>query len=402
MSITVGQSQPLRGIVVVSLEQAIAAPLATRQLADLGATVIKVERPGGDFARAYDGHVQGTATYFAWANQGKQSVVLDLKAPGDRDAFDELVAAADVFVHNLSPRAARGLGVDSATLSARHPELITCDVSGYGDRGPRAADKAYDLAIQAESGAFVVTGDEQMSKIGFSVADISAAMYAFSGILAALVGKLRDGGASPVPVTVPVTMIDTMAEWMSAPLYGAVYGGGRPPRTGHRHHSIAPYGSFLLADGRNILIAVQNEPEWRRLAVEVLDRPELAEDPRFASNPLRVQHVEVLEKEINAALQGMDPAAALRRLAAARIAVARVNDLPDVWQHEQLRERDRFRQVGLPGGRQAELLRPVFGADDVTGASQVRVPELDEHDPELIAVLRARGRASIEKDSHRS
>ena len=393
MSRTVGQAQPLHGIVVVSLEQAIAAPLATRHLADLGATVIKVERPGGDFARAYDQHVAGTATYFAWANQGKQSVVLDLKQPEDRTAFDELLAAADVFVHNVSPRAARGLGIDAETLRARFPELITCDVSGYGAEGPRAAEKAYDLAIQAESGVFAVTGDEQVSKVGFSVADISAAMYAFSGILAALFGRLRDGRASHVPVS----MIDTMTEWMSAPLYGAVYGGGRPPRTGHRHHSIAPYGSFTLADGRAILIAVQNEPEWQRLASEVLGRADLAADDRFGSNVSRLRHVEVLEKEINAALQALEAEEALRRLAAAQIAIARVNDLDEVWQHEQLRERDRFHQVSLPGQAQAELLRPVHGPDPAhdQDGTQPWVPALNEHDPELVRRLREQGRSRL-------
>ncbi len=386
---TVGQTQPLRGIVVVSLEQAVAAPLATRHLADLGATVIKVERPGGDFARAYDATVAGTSAYFAWANRGKQSLVLDLKEAGDRTAFDELLAAADVFVHNVSPRAARGLGIDVATLSERFPELITADVCGYGEGGPRSDEKAYDLAIQAEVGVFAVTGGDDMSKVGFSVADISAGMYAYAGILAALVGRSLTGTASHVPVS----MLDSLTEWMAAPLYGAVYGGGRPPRTGHRHHAIAPYGCFALAEGETVLIAVQNEREWQRLATDVLGRPDLAADERFGSNAARLAHVEVLEKEITAALQEMPSAEAMRRLSEAQIAVARVNDLDEVWQHEQLRERDRFMTVGLPGGREAELLRPVFGGDDIDGQS--RVPGLGDHDPALLADLRRRGRSRL-------
>ncbi len=382
----VGDSRPLAGIVVVSLEQAIAAPFATRQLADLGATVIKVERPEGDFARHYDSHVHGTSAFFVWANRGKQSVVLDLKDLAQRERFDALVAAADVFVHNVSPPAARRLGVDAPTLQERHPRLVVCDVSGYGAGGPRSGDKAYDLAIQAEAGAFAVTGDEAMSKVGFSVADISAGMYALSGILAALVGRERTGTAAHVPVA----MLDTLTEWLSAPLYGAVYGPGRPPRTGRRHHAIAPYGTFTLADGRTLLIAVQSDGEWQRLARVGLERPDLADDPGLATNEGRIADVDRLEAEITAALQSVPADHALHRLDQAQIAVARVNDLEDVWQHEQLRARGRFETVRIPGG-EAEMLRSPFGGRAPTPS----VPGLDEHDPDLLRSLVEQGRARL-------
>lgn len=392
MGMTLGESLPLRGTVVVSLEQAISAPLASRHLADLGATVLKVERPGGDFARDYDGHMAGTSAYFAWANRGKQSVVLDLKEAGQRERFDALVAAADVFLHNVSPRAARGLGVDAATLQHRHPDLIVCEVSGYGPDGPRSDDKAYDLAIQAEVGAFAVTGTAaEMSKVGFSVADISAGMYAFAGILAALLGRARTGTS----VRVPVAMLDSLAEWMSAPLYGAVYGPGRPPRTSRRHHAIAPYGTYPLADGRTVLIAVQSDREWVQLAQHVLGREDLATDPALATNELRVRHVDRLEAEIVASLATLTAEEAERRLHAAAIAMARVNDLPEVWQHEQLRARDRFHEVQLPGAV-VEMLRPPWGpAGEEQQPWGDRVPALDEHDEALVESLVAAGRARL-------
>ncbi len=378
-------SAPLAGVVVVSLEQAISAPFATRQLADLGATVLKVERPEGDFARHYDSVVQGESAFFVWANRGKQSIALDLKDPDDLATFGALVAGADVFVHNLSPRAAERLGIDAATLHARHPHLVAAEISGYGHGGPRTDDKAYDLAIQAEAGVFSVTGDQQMSKVGFSVADICAAMYAMSGILAALVRRERTGEGAAVSVS----MLDVLAEWVSAPLYNAVYGAGQSARTGRRHHAIAPYGTFRLADGSTVLVAVQSDGEWRSLAEHVLLDPALGEDPRFATNAARIANVDVLEEVLAAGLAGVDADEARARLARGRIATARVNDLRGVWEHEQLRARGRFDQVSTPSGV-IEMLASPFDLSDLP-PSTPRVPALDEHDPELVARIRERG-----------
>ena len=378
-------SAPLAGVVVVSLEQAISAPFATRQLADLGATVLKVERPEGDFARHYDSVVQGESAFFVWANRGKQSIALDLKDPDDLATFGALVAGADVFVHNLSPRAAERLGIDAATLHARHPHLVAAEISGYGHGGPRTDDKAYDLAIQAEAGVFSVTGDQQMSKVGFSVADICAAMYAMSGILAALVRRERTGEGAAVSVS----MLVVLAEWVSAPLYNAVYGAGQSARTGRRHHAIAPYGTFRLADGSTVLVAVQSDGEWRSLAEHVLLDPALGEDPRFATNAARIANVDVLEEVLAAGLAGVDADEARARLARGRIATARVNDLRGVWEHEQLRARGRFDQVSTPSGV-IEMLASPFDLSDLP-PSTPRVPALDEHDPELVARIRERG-----------
>jgi crotonobetainyl-CoA:carnitine CoA-transferase CaiB-like acyl-CoA transferase len=367
-------SAPLEGVVVVSLEQAISAPFATRQLADLGATIIKVERPEGDFARAYDGTVRGESAFFVWANRGKQSVVLDIKDPDDLAIFWALVAGADVFVHNIAPGAAGRLGIDATSLHARFPALIACEISGYGAGGPRSDDKAYDLAIQAEAGAFSVTGDAEMSKVGFSAADISAAMYALSGILAALVRRDRTGEGAAIEVS----MLDSLAEWMSAPLYAAVYGAGQAPRTGRRHHAIAPYGTFTLADGRTVLLAIQNDREWLSFAELVLGSTELGSDPRFATNAVRIANVDELESIISARFADT-PAEEIRAaLEAAGIATAHVNDLAQVWQHEQLRARDRFVDVDLPTG-QAELLKSPFAISDWDPGVQ-SVPALGEHD----------------------
>lgn len=367
-------SAPLNGVVVVSLEQAISAPFATRQLADLGATVIKVERPEGDFARAYDSNVQGESAFFVWANRGKQSVVLDIKQPDDLATFWALVAGADVFIHNIAPASALRLGIDAQSLHVKYPSLIACEVSGYGSGGPRSDDKAYDLAIQAEAGAFSVTGDAEMSKVGFSAADISAAMYALSGILAALVRRDRTGEGAAIEVS----MLDSLAEWMSAPLYAAAHGGGQAPRTGRRHHAIAPYGTFALADGRIILLAIQNDREWMSFAEKVLGSTSLGSDPRFATNAVRIANVEDLEAVISARFASV-PADEIRAgLAAAGIATANVNDLAQVWQHEQLRARDRFVEVDLPNGH-IEMLKSPFDISEWTSGAQ-SVPALGEHD----------------------
>ncbi len=381
MGTDIDDGSPLRGVVVVSLEQAISAPFATRQLADLGATVIKVERPEGDFARHYDTILQGQSVFFVWANRGKQSVVLDLKDGDQRATFDALVAGADVFLHNLSPRAAADLRVDAATLTSAHPSLIAVEISGYGRGGPRDDDKAYDLAIQAESGVFSVTGGEEMSKVGFSVADICAGMYALTSVLAALVRRDRTGHGAAISVS----MLDSLAEWMSAPLYNTVYSGAQPPRTGRRHHAIAPYGTYRLADGHEILLAVQNDEEWRRLAEQVLGDPGLAVDGRFATNAQRIAHVSDVDDLVGGVLAAADPDDVMTRLSSARIATARVNDLAALWQHEQLRSRDRFVSVDTPGGPVEMLAAPfdISGWVPPTG----RVPALGEHDEDVLRDL---------------
>lgn len=350
---------PLEGMVVVSLEQAIAIPFATRQMADLGATVLKIERPGsGDFARHYDGNVEGQSAFFVWANRGKHSIELDTKAEADR--LEALIAGADVYLHNLSPDAARRAGLDATSVHDRHPHLVTCEVSGYGEGGPRSSDKAYDLAIQAEAGVFDVCGDGEMrAKVGFSVADIAAGMYAFSGVLAALVRRERTGAGA----VVEVSMLEALAEWMSAPLLNARAVGATPARTARRHFAIAPYGTFRLADSTEVLIAIQNQAEWRRLCETVLGDGSIADEPDFATNEQRIAHVDALEDLIHRVFGGLEPREVRARLSQAELAVASVNTLLDVWDHEQLRARDRFVITELPGGRSVETLRPPFDID---------------------------------------
>lgn len=380
-------SGPLEGIVVVSLEAAISAPFATRQLADLGATVLKVERPEGDFARHYDSVVQGESAFFVWANRGKQSVVLDLKDEADLAIFRGLIAGADVFLHNLSPKAGARLGIDAETLVAAHPSLIAVEISGYGHGGPRTDDKAYDLAIQAEAGVFSVTGSAEMSKVGFSVADICSAMYAFSSILAALVRRERTGEGAAIQVS----MLDSLAEWVSAPLYNAVYGGGQSPRTGRRHHAIAPYGTFALSDGSTMLIAVQSDGEWRSMAEHLMGDASLGVDQRFDTNAARIANVDELERLITQRLASLTADDARALLAAGRIATARVNDLVGVWQHEQLRARGHFVDVETPSGP-VEMLRSPFDISGWTPADGP-VPALDEHDADTLQQVLQRGRA---------
>jgi crotonobetainyl-CoA:carnitine CoA-transferase CaiB-like acyl-CoA transferase len=311
----------------------------------------------------------GQSAFFVWANRGKQSVVLDVKHPDDAATLAALIAGADVFIHNLSGAAARRLGVDPATLVARHPALVACEISGYGTDGPRSGDKAYDLAIQAEAGAFSVTGTGEMSKVGFSVADICAGMYALSSILAALVRRERGGAGAAIEVS----MLDALAEWMSAPMYNAVYGGGQPPRTGRRHHAIA----------------VQSDAEFASLAEHLLEDAALAADPRFATNPARLAHVDDLEAIISATLAGLPVAEAQRRLADGRVAHARVNDLRGVWEHEQLRARGRFATAATPTG-DVEVLRAPFDISDAD-VPVGRVPALDEHDETVVRTIIERG-----------
>ncbi|MCU1374670.1 MAG: CoA-transferase [Actinomycetia bacterium] len=373
---------PLAGTVVVAVEQAVAAPLCTRHLADLGARVIKVERPdGGDFSRSYDHAVNGLSAYFVWANRSKESVVLDITEERGRRALDELIATADVFIHNLAPASARKLGIDAATLSSRHERLVACDISGYGEGGPMSDRKAYDLLLQAEAGFLSVTGTaDDLVKSGISIADIAAGIYAYSSILAALLRRGRTGTGCAVEVS----MIDALTEWMSMPLYYGHYGGVAPRRTGAEHATIAPYGPFATSDGQ-VLLAIQNEREWRRLCAEVLGDPAMADDDRFATNSLRVANRPALHAAMDAVLTELTAAEVMARLDAAGVAYGQVNALEDVWDHPQLRARDRFTTVDSPVGP-IEVLRPP--AEPPGGAAFGPVPALGQHTD---AVLRELG-----------
>ena len=379
-------STPLDGVIVVALEAAVAAPFATRQLADLGARVLKVERPGeGDFARHYDSTVDGTSAFFVWANRGKQSIELDLKDPGDRAAFDRLVAGADVFVQNLSPAAARRAGLLADQLRERRPDLIACDISGYGLGGPRTDDKAYDLAVQAEGGAVALTGTaEQACKVGFSIADISAAMYALTSILAALHRRQATGeGAS-----IEVSMLECVAEWTAAPTYAAVGKGSVPARSGHRHTMIAPYGMYPMSDGELVMVAVQSNRDWADFATQVLHDPALIDDPRFADNSDRIAHIDDLEALITSVFTSVSPEELMQRLRAGRVAHSFVRDPLALWQHDQLRARDRFMRVTTPTGS-AEVYKPPFNLSNAD-TPDTTVPALGDHDKSLIAELEAR------------
>ena len=373
-------SAPLEGITVVALEQAVAAPTATRHLADLGARVLKIEHPdGGDFARHYDANQGGVSTYFVWVNRGKDSLVLDLKDADQRDLLERLIAGADVFIQNLSAAAARRAGLLATQLHKRHPHLIACDISGYGLDGPRTDDKAYDLAIQSESGAVALTGSaEQMSKVGFSVADICAGMYALSSILAALFRRDRTGEGAAIELS----MLECLTEWTSPQVLTAAATGRSPERSARRHGMIAPYGFFELSDGRTVLIALQSDREWAAMATGVLQRSELADDERFATNADRIANVDELEEIIRDVFAGISGDEALERLRTSRIAVAAVRDPHEVWAHEQLAARDRKVGVTTEHGT-AEVWKAPFnisGHDDQGG----HVPALGEHDAALV------------------
>jgi itaconate CoA-transferase len=375
------QSLPLEGITVVSLEQAVAAPYASRQLADLGARVIKVERPvGGDFARNYDSTVKGLASYFVWLNRGKESVALDLKSAAGLSALTALIGRADVFVQNLAPGAAERMGLSAAALRAGHPELIVCDVSGYAPDGPMGDQRAYDLLIQCETGLLSVTGSaDAPAKAGISVADIAGGMFAFSSILAALYARLRTGDGAALSVS----LFESLTEWMSQPMYYAMYTGTPPPRTGTSHATIAPYGTFRTAGGGSVQLAVQNDREWRRLCDQVLGRPGLADDPRFATNIARVANRPELHAEIEDALAGQAPERVLELLDAAQIANGRMNTVTDLLDHPQLAHR--WAEVDSPAGPLRALPSPISlgGAAPALGA----VPALGEHTAAVLAEL---------------
>ena len=363
---------PLDGITVVSLEQAVAAPYATRQLADLGARVIKVERPGGgDFARNYDSSVKGLASYFVWLNRGKESVALDLKSAAGRSALTALIGRADVFVQNLAPGAAERMGLSASALRATDPRLIVCDVSGYAPDGPMGDRRAYDLLIQCETGLLSVTGSaDAPAKAGISVADIAGGMFAFSSILAALYTRATTGDGAALSVS----LFESLTEWMSQPMYYAMYTGTPPPRTGTSHATIAPYGTFRTAGGGSVQLAVQNDREWRRLAGDLLGRPELADDPRYAHNADRVRHRAELDELLGGWCAGLGLADIQRRADDAGIGNARLNGVGDLAGHPQLAARGRWQQADSPVGPVPALLPPALAVG--WAAVPGRVPAL--------------------------
>jgi itaconate CoA-transferase len=364
---------PLAGVTVVALEQAVAVPFATRHLADLGARVIKVERPGtGDFARGYDTTVRGQASYFVWLNRGKQSIELDIKSDDGRAVLSALLARADVLIQNLAPGAAERAGFGAAALRRRHPRLITCSVSGYGPGGPYEHKKAYDLLVQCEAGLLSVTGTAaEPAKAGISVADIAAGMYAYTGVLTALYQRERTGQGT----SIDVAMLDALGEWMSQPFYYSVYGGQPARRTGARHASISPYGPYRTAGGDQVFIGVQNDREWAVLCEWILQRPGLASDRRFRTNPDRVAHDAELTTIIEDRLRDIPAADLETALDQAGIACARLRSPEEFAAHPQLAARNRWREMATPGGPVRALLPPVTFGEPAMGA----VPALGQH-----------------------
>jgi len=379
--------RPLEGITVVALEHAIAAPFCTRQLADLGARVIKIERPGsGDFARGYDGRVQGLSSHFVWTNRSKESLTLDLKHAEAPAILARLLERADVLVQNLAPGAAARMGLAHEALAERHSKLIVCDISGYGDDperpGPYRDKKAYDLLIQSESGFLSITGTpDEPVKAGCSIADIAAGMYAYSGILAALIERGKTGRGKRIDVS----MLESMVEWMGYPLYYAFDGATPPPRSGAAHATIYPYGPFPAGDGGIVMLGLQNEREWRVFCERVLGQPALAADPRFSSNTSRTAARDALRAIVVDAFSAMSSEQVTARLDAAQIANARVNTMADVWRHPQLDARGRWTEVETPSGPVPALLPP--NAHDAGDARMDPVPRLGAHTDALLAEL---------------
>ncbi|MEU5320078.1 CaiB/BaiF CoA-transferase family protein [Streptomyces sp. NPDC021056] len=374
---------PLSGITVVSLEQAVAAPYATRQLADLGARVIKVERPGGgDFARRYDTTVHGHSSYFVWLNRSKESLTLDLKDPRGLEILHRLLDDADVLMQNLAPGAVDRLGLDTDTLTERWPRLIPCTISGYGTDGPWADRKSYDLLVQCQTGLVSLTGTPQeTARVGISVADIAAGMYAYSGVLTALYTRATTGTAHPVEVS----LFEALAEWMGQPANYTQYGGSQPPRLGTQHATIAPYGTFRSADGKDVLFSIQNEREWAVLCAEFLGDPELTTDPRFATGSDRVAHRDELNAVVAERCARSDAAEILKDLEDIGIACAGVNDIAAFLDHPVLAARGRWREVGVPGATVRALLPPA----DLAGlpARMDPVPAVGEHTDAILTGL---------------
>lgn len=374
---------PLDGITVITLEHAIAAPFCTRQLAELGARVIKVERPGvGDFARGYDERVKGLASHFVWTNRSKESLTLDVKHPEAREIMSRLLDRADVLVQNLAPGATARLGLSYEELMSRYPRLIVCDISGYGDSGPYRDKKAYDLLIQSESGFLSVTGGvEEPAKAGCSIADIAAGMYAYSNILAALLQRGKTGQGSRVEVS----MLEAMVEWMGYPLYYAYDGAPPPPRSGAAHATIYPYGPFPVGDGETVILGLQNEREWSVFCEKVLLQPSLASDERYNSNSKRSAAREAVREIIVDAFATLTAEQVVKRLDAAQIANARMNDMHAVWEHPQLRARQRWTEVESPAGTIPALLPPGLPQD--VEPSLHAVPMLGQHTDAILKEL---------------
>ena len=383
------QARPLSGITVVTLEHAIAAPFCTRQLADLGARVIKVERPGsGDFARAYDHRTHGLASHFVWTNRSKESLTLDLKQPEALAVLGELIAQADVLVQNLAPGAAARMGLGYEALSQKHPRLVVCDISGYGGDGPYRDKKAYDLLIQSEAAFLSITGTpDEPSKAGNSIADIAAGMYAYTGVLSALLQRHQTGRGSHVEVS----MLEALTEWMGFPMYYAYEGQTPPSRNGASHATIYPYGPFEAGDGRTVMLGLQNEREWKLFCDKVLRQPELATDARFDANVKRTEHRTELRRLIVEAFSALTAAEVVARLDDAQIANAAVNQVADLWTHPQLHARGRFRTIGSSAGPLQALLPPA--TNNGFDARMDPVPALGEHSE---AILRELGRSDAD------
>ena len=378
-----GANHPLDGVTVVALEQAVAAPFATRQLADLGARVIKIERSGvGDFARGYDETVNGMSSHFVWLNRSKESLALNLKEDENKEILRRLVARSDVVVQNFAPGAAERLGFGAEELRAEHPHLVYCSVSGYGEGGPYTEKKAYDLLVQCEAGVVSITGTpETPSKVGIPVADLAAGMYAFSGILTALFRRERTGEGA----TLEVSMLEALAEWMGFPTYFAGYGGEEPRRSGASHASIAPYGPFGCADGEVVFLGIQNEREWERFCEEVLERGGMATDERFDKNSRRFENRDELHDEIERVFSGFSSEEVIERLEGAGVANARMRTVRQFLDHPQLEARNRWREFGSPVGPLRGLLPPatLAGVEPVMAP----IPEIGEHNEKILAEL---------------
>ena len=375
--------RPLDGITVVSLEHAIAAPFCTRQLADLGARVIKVERPGaGDFARIYDTQVDGLSSHFVWVNRSKESLTLDLKQPSAMAALKQLLKTADVLVQNLAPGAATRMGLTAEVLQKENPGLILCDISGYGNGGPYRDKKAYDLLIQSEAGFLSVTGTpETPSKSGNSIADIAAGMYAYTNILAALLQRGKTGKGS----VIDISMLESLGEWMSFPLYYAYKGAEPPPRNGASHATIYPYGPFKAGDGKTVMLGLQNEREWVQFCETVLENPTLAKDERFDRNFKRNEKRAELLEIMNVCFSKLTSEQLIARLDKAQIANAHLNNMEGLWKHEQLKVRNRFTEVDTPNGPIAALLPP--GINDSYDYRMDPIPAVGEHTDAILKEL---------------
>ncbi len=375
--------RPLEGVTVVGLEQVIAGPFCTRQLAELGARVIKIERPGpGDASRDMDRTVKGLSSHFVWVNRSKESLALDVKHPAARPILDALLARADVFVQNLAPGAAERLGLGAAELRAKHPRLIWCGISGYGPAGPYAGKRAYDLLVQCEAGLLSVTGTpESPSKAGIPVADIAAGMYAMSAILAALLRREREG----VGATLDITMFEALGEWMGFPANFTRYGGEPPPRSGAYHATIVPYGPFRAGDGGTVFLSIQNEREFARFCDEVLANPGLKSDPRFSSAPARVENRDAMHAEIGRVFEGLSSTEVISRLEKAGIANARLNTMQEFWDHPQLAARGRWARIGSPAG-ELQALKPPLNLDGFEPRMEA-LPGLGEHTRAILAEL---------------